>query len=860
MSFFYNPVRTQQDSKSSSKKIIPIATMNQLGCKACPLDKVQMVHPKMSAAGDDSPDVYVLGDSPTEADDNKGKPFSGKDGRFLKSRIPDTIKYVRYNNIIKCRTKTDGSPELSEIECCRNYIVEDIENSKPKIIVGAGNVPLTWATGLSNVTHWRGKPVATKIGNHVCWYYPVMHPEYVMSRENKYGKSEYEMVFEHDWEEIAKLLNSKDKPTVYTGDYDKGIDIITGTDGRADLNRLEDALNRLVKEPQVGLDIETNSYLRPYPTDAMIITCAIGTFEHTTAFSLDHPEGWSGNLRKEAWGLFMDYLLASNKKIAHLLGFELEWLCYKIDKKLAYSTEWADTLLMSHTLDERKGVHSLDDLCRQHFGFFLKAQSRVDVKRIMEFPLTEVLRYNGMDSKWTELLHRTLEPVINGNKKFKHEYERKLRLEPALVLTQLKGVAVDFKYANEMKTKLETDMAKAEKSIRACAEIKKYESQFGSFSPTSPDHALKLLRDVCKLPIVSAGEEVLSEIEPSDSKAAALILDHRVVSKLLSTYVLPVVERKCVSPDDLIHTNYSSTIAETGRLASNDPNLQNWPKRKHKEVRGIIVASTTGKNWFVPADYAQLEARVIAWETEDENLVRYLWEGYDIHGFWCDRVIHEFPRVKDRIITDYNIDKNGDADKLIRKMLRDEIKNGWVFPQFFGASFKSCAGNLKIPVDIAQDLAEEFWGEFAGVKKWQNRILKSYERNLYVETHDGRRRRGVLSKNQILNHPIQGSAADLVEDAMAELSEYAMITEQDRFQPVLNVHDDLTTNMPDSDDETMFADIDTIVRIMCRHRYDYINVPVVVEVSIGKNWYESKPLEVYSSEKLFNLKNPYAKT
>ena len=834
--------------------------MNSMGCRACPFDKAQLSHPKMQASGDDNPGVYVLGDSPSEADDSKGEPFAGKNGRYLKARIPKSIEAVRYNNTIRCFTNKEGTPDVSELECCRNYIVEDIEKSKPLVVVGAGNGPLTWATGLSNVTHWRGKPVATQIGKHVCWYYPIMHPSYVIGRGKDYGKSEHELVFEYDWEEIGKLFKTATVPVVYTGEYDKGIERITGNAGRSDLNRLEDALNRLVHVPQTGLDIETNSCLRPYQTGAKVITCAIGTFEDTVAFALDHPEGWSGDLRKEAWGLFIDFLLSSKKKIAHSLGLELEWLCYNIDKKLAYKTEWADTLLMSHTLDERKGVHSLNALTRQHFGFFLKDKSPVDVKRIMDFPLDEVLRYNGMDSKWTELLERTLHPMIYNNKKFKFEYERKLRLAPALVLTQLKGVAVDFDYAKKMKIELEAAVGKAEKSIKACVEVQKYERQFGTFSPTSPDHSLKLLRDVCNLPIESAGEEVLSEIPPSTSKAAALILEHRAVSKLLSTYVLPVVERKCVSPDGLIHTKYSSTVAETGRLASEDPNLQNYPKRKYKEIRAMIVASTTGRNWFYPADYAQLEARVFAWASEDENLTRYMWEGYDIHGYWRDRVLKEYPRVQDRIIVDYNIDRQGDVDKQVKKMLRDEMKNGWVFPQFFGASFKSCAGNLKIPVDIAQDLAEEFWDEFKGVKKWQEKLLKGYERNCYVETMDGRRRRGVLSKNQVINHPIQGTAADLVEAAMSELTEYAMLTEQDRFQPVLNVHDDLVTNGGDSDEETMFADIDTIARIMCRHRYSYINVPVVVEIGMGKNWYTSKEIGVYSSADLFNLKNPYKVT
>ena len=862
MSFFFNQVKNSQTTKKSAPKAhIPIATMQQMGCKACPLNTaVGLKHGKMNAYGDENPDVYVLGAMPTESDDDFGRPFSGKDGRTINSAIPRKLS-ARFHHTIRCHAANKEAPALSETECCRNYIVADIEQSKPKVIVGTGGVPLQWATGLNNVTNWRGKGVAVKIGKHSCWYYPVYSLEFVRQKAGNYGKSEFEQVFDHDWEQIALLTNAA-PPVVHTGNYDEGIVIITGNDGRADMHRLEDAFNFLVKIPQAGIDLETNSKLRPYDNDAKIITCAIGNFESTIAFALDHPDGWPEHMRKDVWGLFIDYLVNSNKKIAHHLGFELEWLCHKIDKSLAYSTEWADTMLMSHTLDERKGVNSLDDQCRQHLGFFLKDQSRVDVKRIMEFPLKEVLRYNGMDSKWTDKLYTTLHPIIYGNKKFAAEYERKLRLEPTLVLTQLKGVDVDFDYAKKMQTELDTQLAMVEKKIRATPEVKQYERKFGTFSITSNDEVVKMMDKVLHREEIkkanggtTSDEAALGRMPVEEVPSAPLILEHRAVSKLLSTYVMPVVTKKIVAPDGKIHTKYNSTIAETGRLSSEDPNLQNFPKRKHKQIRGMVTA---GAGWFFPCDYGQLEARVIAWCSEDEALMRSLWTGFDIHGHWTDKLLREYAPVKDRILKEYPVGE-GDVDKHIRKMLRDEMKNGWVFPQFFGASTRSCAANLKIPEDIANDMGEEFWGEFTGVKKWQEKIMRFYEKNLYVETLGGRRRRGAMTKNQIINLPVQGTAADLVTDAMCEVTEYATIGEHDDYQPRLNVHDDLTFRFPDEEDEdTMMDELEHVMRIMCKHRFKYINVPVVVEASMGRDWYNQKKLGDYRSDVLFNLQNPFA--
>ena len=831
--------------------------MQRLGCAACPLDKAQLNSPKMSPVGTDRPSIYILGEAPGENEDLEGMPFVGKSGKLLRSQFSHSYlkREIRISNTIRCRPPENRNPEIAEVECCRLQNQLDIELAAPRVIVGTGNVPLNWATGLSSVTGWRGKLIATKIGKHQCWYYPILHPSFVLRKQSKYRKSEFEMCFEHDIQWLMDNIDSLPDAKVYDAPYDGGIELIEGQ-SLSDFNRLEDILNDLAKEPSVAIDLETNA-LRPYVDDPKIHLCAIGTFDRVVAFPMDHPQGWNSSLRLKVWNLLAEFLLSSGKKIAHHLGFELEWLTYFYGRQLANLTEWEDTMAQAHTLDERIGTLGLNDLTRQHFGFFLKDQSKVIPARLLEFPMRDALRYNGMDSKWTHLLYNTQRQMIEAEPNYIREYERKLRLEPALVFTQQKGILVDFDYAREMETQLARDLASIELKLERCPEINKYRSRFGAFSPTSPEHVMKLMKDVCQRDEIkkegggnTSDEAALSKIPESEVPSAALILEHRSVMKLAGTYITPLLAGNNTYKDGRMHPKFSSMVAVTGRLACESPNAQNFPKRKHKEIRGVVVPPVG--DWIAAADYGQLEARVIAMASRDDTLCRSLWTGYDIHGFWADRFMEEYPRIKDRMIKDYKVD--GDDTKLIRKKFRDEIKNGWVFPQFFGSAVRSCAQNLQVPDMIAEDLGAEFWDQFQGVKKWQDKLLKDYEKNLYVETLTGRRRRGPQSKNEIINAPIQGTAADIVTESMAELSELSIILDDEQYQPNINVHDDLTTYLADDGLEDYLK---RIAMIMCRHRFDFINVPLIIEFSVGERWHTIQEIAVYRSNELYNLPSPY---
>jgi DNA polymerase I-like protein with 3'-5' exonuclease and polymerase domains len=167
---------------------------------------------------------------------------------------------------------------------------------------------------------------------------------------------------------------------------------------------------------------------------------------------------------------------------------------------------------------------------------------------------------------------------------------------------------------------------------------------------------------------------------------------------------------------------------------------------------------------------------------------------------------------------------------------------------------RSCAANLHLPEEIAEDLAEEFWDEFRGVKKWQEKLLESYERNGYVETLDGRRRRGAMSPNQVINHPIQGTAASIVCAGMNALSERVEIEERWDCHPRFNGHDDLSFFMRD---ERIEENLKVIAAEMCKPRFDFVIVPLLVEASVGQRWNEKKEVAKFWSHEIYNIPNPY---
>jgi len=898
MSFWYNETKTAQHAKPTQrvqrKADIPIASLQRLGCSVCPRNKLDGKHraagprakqflqtPKMEPEGRGSPRLYLLGPEVTKEEDEAGQAWADDLGAEIRHKLGRALKDGRSNHIAQCSGHLDEGPQDATValHCCRSRIIADIEESRPTVVVGVGDAVLRWATDLTgSALVFSGTLIATQFGSHRCWFYPIASPNYVYKKKRRDGqsRSEYELALAKEVDWIVDALQELEPPKVYGAPFDLGIEYITGQEP-GDFERLERALQELASLPEVAIDFETNCLHphNPVSSDGKrldsphIWTCAIGTFDRVVAFSVDHPEGWATEARRaQVYRLLGDFLMRSGSKAAHHLGMELGWVHYFYGELPLRTAAWDDTMAMAHTFDARPGTKSLDVQCRIRFGFFLKAQSRVESTRLLEYPIKDALRYNALDSKWTYLLSQHYKPRLAADDTLRAIYERKVRTASTLVVMEAIGLPVDFEFMEAQDKKLAASLADIERKVQQCREVQEFGKRFGRFEPTNANHVLRLMRDVCERDEVrveerdgtvrwTSDEDALARIPAREVPSARKILEHRALAKLRSTYVTPTLERKIVCPDGRIRSTYSQMTAVTDRLASQDPNIQNWPKRKHKEIRAAIVAQLAREvakaelMWLLACDYGQIEFRVVGMASEDDNLVRYCWTGYDVHKFWAERMVQEYPAIKDYIAEEFEVD----WDEKGLKTLRQEAKNGWVFPQLFGSSTRSCAEQLHLPEDIAEDLAREFWDEFPGVKRWQNKLLQSYERNLYVETLGGHRRRGPMTKNEIINLPIQGTAAEIVIAGMNAVGERSFLEGRPYMHPALNVHDDLTFIVPDL---VLDPTIGAVVHEMCMPRFAYINVPLVVEVSVGKNWAALEEIGKYRSDELFGTRNPYA--
>ena len=891
---FFVPQSVAEAQRTKRRVHIPIHAMQRMGCDACPKrDDRNLVSPVMQPHGPRTADLMVLHAAPRTQDDSRGgcgySEAQAFIGRLL--RYYDPGDYITHA-IIQCAVQGDDlqdvSPDTAETECCRSHLEAAIEAAKPRLIVGVGDAPLAWIKGMLTgkgaqvkAPDARGSLIACKIGKHECWYMPINFPNFLRNRRAGSPKREQELALEHDLRAAVALVNDKTfgQPTVVDSGYGDGVQVVLG-DKAGDVSLVEDFLEWAAGLEESGCDFETNG-IRPYlirdergVNNPMLLTAAVGTFDKVLAFPVMHPAGWlNRDQRKRIMRALGNYLRWANRILGHNIAFEMEWTNYWFGVDPLRLHGWEDTMLMAHAMDERVKTKSLGAVTRALFGFNVKQLSNVDTARIINYPLPDVLLYNGMDTKWTCAAAEALRNELQrpGWEWAAHEYQRKLRMAPVLVLTSAKGVLVNKQTAQAQQTELEAKQKAILGQITKCPEVIQYTRRFGAFSITNTDHVLTLMKTICQRKEIrnedwqgnisySTADENLSAIPEDEVPSAALVLKHRGNEKLLTTYVYKLtgtgVNSKgdpvsCVVADDgCVHSQLSSTIAVTGRLASDDPNIQNIPTRTEegKRVREAFIPPPD--HLFVAADYGQIEARVIGMMSECPTLIRYQWLDYDIHGFWASRILELYPKVKDWVVKSVGVD----WDEKGLKALRQETKNKWVFPKFFGAQSNSCADDMHLPYEITDQLEREFWSEFSGVLAWQERLIRQYEKNLYVEIMGGPRRTGPMSRNEIINTPVQGSAAVIVQAAMTELSEYAYMHGRDEFQPNLNVHDDLSTMLPVA---TLEADLDVYAKIMCRPRFDWIIVPLIVETKKGTDWRNLKHHKDYRSDVLYGLPNPY---
>jgi DNA polymerase-1 len=393
---------------------------------------------------------------------------------------------------------------------------------------------------------------------------------------------------------------------------------------------------------------------------------------------------------------------------------------------------------------------------------------------------------------------------------------------PVLFRMERNGVLLD-------RAKLEAQSHELGKEI-----LEKEQQAFAAagqpFNLGSPKQIQEILFERQKLPVKkktpsgqpSTDEDSLAELA-LDHPLPRLILEHRALSKLKSTYT-DKLPKSMNAKTGRVHTTYSQTTAVTGRLSSNDPNLQNIPIRTPagRRIRECFIAPPGAK--IVSADYSQIELRIMAHLSGDENLRRAFREGEDVH------------RATAAEVFGMPLDKVGNDERRVAKVIN--------FGLIYGMSSFGVAQNLGIDRATAQTYVDRYFARFPGAKRYMDETRRKAKEVGYVETVFGRRLwlpelksgapvRRQAAERAAINAPMQGTAADLIKLAMIAVQKWLDEAKLGALL-IMQVHDELVLEVPDVEVASVK---DRLVELMQSvHRLD---VPLIVQVGVGENWDEA---------------------
>ncbi len=486
-----------------------------------------------------------------------------------------------------------------------------------------------------------------------------------------------------------------------------------------------------------------------------------------------------------------------------------------------------DTLLESYVFESHRS-HDMDSLALRWLDRKTITYQDVCGKGASQIGFDEVAidratEYAAEDADITLQLHQAIWPRIEKNDGLRFIYEQ-IELPTARVLRRIErnGVLVDAERLIAQSHELGTKLMELERQA--------YELAGQPFNLNSPKQIGEIFFDKLKLPVVkktsggapSTDEEVLQKLA-EDYPLPRLLLDYRGLAKLKSTYTdkLP----KMINPSTgRVHTNYAQAVAVTGRLASNEPNLQNIPVRtvEGRRIREAFVPSKG--NVIVSADYSQIELRIMAHLSEDEGMLKAFASGEDIH------------RATAAEIFGVPLDAVQAEQRRAAKVIN--------FGLIYGMSVFGLAGNLGVERAAAQMYMDKYFTRFAGVKRFMDDIRQQAKSQGYVETVFGRRLwlpeinspngpRRQAAERAAINAPMQGTAADLIKMAMVAVQSWL---ENDKLGSlmVMQVHDELVLDVPRAELALVREKLPQLMAGVAA-----LKVPLVAEVGMGANWEEA---------------------
>ena len=822
-------------------------------CLECRLYEKGARCPNMLPSGSTDPIVYFLGTAPAHEDDKKDVQFAGRAGKTLKramrtAGIPEHL--ARYYNVVNC-LPPKGLVTQRELDLCSTRARSDILGHPPAVIVALGNEAMQglWPNMYDKakaVTKVRGSWVPYKYGpeDH---QWAVVVPTYTPGYVDRGITDDMTATWIQDIADAYDIAGSIDEPDIYPAW--QRLETLNAEPNYIfcrQWSKVKECFSRLKDEPVVTWDYET-SKLKPWAhafdekqRPPHIYSVAFG-YENGDVYGIPiYADKWWANQKYtdtilESIGKWLLEHGDGQVRIAHNLKFEMLWsYVHCIAKAMGQPWQevinvdlpgiYQDTFLQQWIMDERRGMNNLKVASWAWLG---TDDWAIDVKDILGLHERgqgpDIIRYNMEDTWNTSRLHKVIHPHIQKNEAFNRLYNGLLLPGTwAFLRTQLRGIPINEEHRQELIVQFEGQISNLLIEIQD-------ECGISDLNPGSPEQLSNYFTNECGYRMLKKTKKAWSVDKESleyvvstyNDKVAALVMDYKSLIKVNGTYVRGL--DKLIMEDGRIHPNYNIALTVTGRTSSDDPNIQNFPKRnkKQKVIRRFVVPPEDHK--IFSFDYGQIEARLFGVVTADKAFVDALWHDMDIHT------------ENAKIIFDTDT-PTGDQ--------RTATKMG-TFGLLYGGGPPTVSAQVGTTVEKIAKLRKILFQKYPGLKAWQKEELKFEAKHGYIENLFGRRRRAPMEYSEKLNTKIQGTASD-----MTAVSKVAL---HKKYDCSWMIHDDLSFFMrllESTEDDLLFIATTMLTVPWVFMQYSpWVKewVPMQVEAEVGDNWCDMQGLFTVTS-------------
>ncbi|RLC88855.1 MAG: hypothetical protein DRJ03_01045 [Chloroflexi bacterium] len=860
-------------TKKQPRALKPKSTTNKKAkdpCEVCGLYKT-CNSPKMEYSGEGRKKILVIPEAPGREEDLRNTQLVGEAGQLLETELAELGISLHEDcwkiNTVNCRPPKNRTPSGKEIKCCKPRVDKVIEELKPTYIMLMGGVSMQsfYLNRFKNNTVARWRHLCIPDHKVKAWVLPLIHPSYVLRNE---WDDLVKTVYRRDLKYAVSCIRKHKEPPV-PEDHEQYITIIT------EFKALKQALQRVKRmiNKVITLDFETTGK-KPYKPGHRILVASIGLATNKTiAFPVSYPNHFTEAQVKWIKGALAEIMINPKiKKAAHNLPFENMWSNKIIGQVNGW--HWC-TMNGAHVLDSRKYYSGLKYQAYIHFGvdgyedeiepLMKKTHPGTYFNLLDTVPLEKLLMYVGLDSHFCRRLYDIQRRILTRKKDSRGKAFKLIR-QGLLALADATehGVPIDEIYYSEMDRDLTAKLEEIDNKIFTSKYVKQFEKQLGrKFEIKTKDFSSKDIRDMFFTVLKKKPKKkTKSGLDAVDKNVllgmkhplATLINNRRKTHKLLNTYVRGYLDE---NDNGLLHPFFHLHTVRTYRSSSSEPNLQNVQKRDEEGAkicrRGIRASMG---NHILCVDYASMEIRILACYSKDPVLIDYIIQDGDPHGDEA-KEIFMLP------------------DEFLTKPIRQAMKSGFVFAEVYGSYYKSCAKTLWVeamPLKMAngvriQDHMEKelfrgfpknqwpqvfenhvkthedrFWNKYHYTREWQMKTLHDYQKTGKIEFYTGFQCPELLTRNQIFNTPIQGSAFHCLLWSHIRLNKRSKANNW-LSQLMAEIHDEIMWDMHPDEREMVVEQSDSVMTKEIREHWPWIIVPLECEpeiTDIGASWYYKK--------------------